>query len=135
MNKKGEISIRKAWLLVLVSLIDDAAVLALIFVGLWYFHVKITWWLILVIAVGMVAFVFIMHKAVIPSLCRRKVTGAEGMIGAVGEVTVALKPKGTVIIKGEYWKARSSEGDIEAGSMVEVIGIDGLNLEVREKEP
>ena len=63
MNKKGEISALKAWLMVLASLIDDAAVLVLIFLGLWFFHVKITWPLILVIAVVMVAFVFIMHQS------------------------------------------------------------------------
>ena len=100
----------KAWLMVLASLIDDAAVLVLIFLGLWYFHVKITWPLILLIAVVMAAFVFIMHQAVIPSLRRRKVTGAEGMIGAIGIVTETLKPVGTVKIKDEYWQAKSIEG-------------------------
>jgi membrane-bound ClpP family serine protease len=134
MNKKGEISALKEWLMVLASLADDAVVLVLIFLGLWYFHVKITWPLILVIAVIMAAFVYIMHQAIVPSLRRRKVTGAEGMIGAVGKVTEPLKPVGTVMIKGEYWQAKSLEGDIELGSAVEVTKIDGLHLEVRKKE-
>jgi membrane-bound ClpP family serine protease len=135
MNKKGEISALKAWLIVLASLIDDAAVLALIFLGMWYFHVKITWPLILLIAVIMAAFVFIMHKAIVPSLRRKKITGAEGMIGAIGKVTEPLNPAGTIKIKGEYWEARSIEGDIEVGSTVEVTKIDGLHLEVKRKVP
>jgi membrane-bound ClpP family serine protease len=135
MNNKGEISALKAWLMVLASLADDIVVLVLIFLGLWYFHVKVTWLLILLIAVIMAVFVFIMHKAIVPSLRRRKVTGAEGMIGMLGHVTEALSPAGTVMIKGEYWQAKSMEGEIEVGGMVEVTKMDGLRLEVKRKEP
>ena len=135
MNKKGEISVRKAWLIVLASLIDDAVVLALIFLGLWLFHIEITWWIILIVAVAIVAFIFVMHKAVIPAIRRGKLNGAEGMIGMTGKVTEPLKPDGTVKIKGEYWKAKAVEGEVEIGEDVEVVGITGLDLEVRKKRP
>lgn len=125
-------SSRKAWLLVLASLIDDALVLVLVFLGLWYFHVKITWQIILVIVLGIAGFIVLMHKAVVPALRRRQITGREGMPGQTGRVTQALDPAGTVIIKGEYWQARSIEGKIEVGKEVEVVGIDGLKLEVRK---
>jgi membrane protein implicated in regulation of membrane protease activity len=133
MLRKDETSQLKAWLLVLASLIDDAVVLALVFLGLWYFHVKITWVLILVIALAMVAFVFIMHKAVVPALRRRKVTGAEGMVGMIGKVTEPLAPSGTVKVKDEYWKARSIEDNVAAGEEIEVVGVAGLTLEVKKK--
>lgn len=133
MAKKGEISAMKAWLIVLASLIDDVAVLVLIFLGLWIFHVKITWWLILVIGLAMVVFVFIMHRAIVPGLRRRKMTGAEGMIGMSGMVTELLNPKGVVKVKDEYWSASSVDGDIGTGEEVEVVGINGLNLEVKRK--
>ena len=133
MTKKSETSVMKAWLIVLVSLLDDAAVLALIFLGLWFFHVKITWTIILVIGLVIVAFVFIMHKAVIPSLLRKKVTGTEGMMGMVGKVTEPLEPEGTVKVMDEYWKAKSVDGNIGIGEEVEVVRIEGLNLEVKRK--
>ena len=133
MTKKSEISVLKAWLIVLVSLLDEAAVLALIFLGLWFFHVKITWAIILVIGLVIIALVFIMHKAVIPSLLRKKVTGTGGMIGMVGKVTEPLKPEGTVKVNDEYWKAKSVEGDIGIGEEVEVVRIQGLNLDVKRK--
>jgi membrane-bound serine protease (ClpP class) len=133
MTGKGEISTLKAWLIILVSFLDDAAILALIFLGLWFFHVKITWTIILIIGLLMVSFAFIMHKAVIPILRRRRVTGAEGMIGMTGMVTEACRPKGRVKIKDEYWQAKSVEGYIEAGEKIEVVGIDRLSLEVRRK--
>jgi membrane-bound serine protease (ClpP class) len=134
MNKKGEISLRKAWLIVLISLLDDFVVLGLVFLGLWLFHVEITWWVILIVVVAIIAFLLVMHRAVIPVIRRRKVIGAEGMIGMVGKVTEPLRPAGTVKIKGEYWKAVSIKGDCDIGDNIEVLGIKGLNLEVRKKE-
>jgi membrane-bound serine protease (ClpP class) len=134
MNQKGEMSSRKAWLLVLVSLIDDAIILGLIFLGFWYFQVKITWPVILALVAGMVIFFIIVHKAVIPALRRKKVTGVEGMIGAFGKVTETLDPSGMVEIKGEYWKATCLEGKIDTGRDIEVVSIKGLDVVVKEKQ-
>jgi membrane-bound serine protease (ClpP class) len=133
MAEKGEISKLKAWLIVLAALLDDVAALVLIFVILWFFDVKLP--LSAIIAIGLVlgTFIFIVHRAVVPSLRRKKVTGAEGMIGLTGEVVQSLKPKGVVKIKGEYWKAESNEGEIDVGGDVEVVGIKSLSLEVRRR--
>jgi membrane-bound ClpP family serine protease len=124
---------RKAWITVLVSLLDDLAVLTLVALGLWYFDVEITWFLIVIIALVMAAFIFIIHRAVVPSLLRKKLTGSEGMIGLGGIVIESLQPQGTVRVKGEYWKARSVEGDIGVGEEVEVVRVTGLKLEVKRK--
>ena len=134
MPEKREISALKAWLLLLASLIDDAVIVALVFLGLWYFHVKITWPIILVTVLFIGAFIIIMYVAVIPALRLRIVTGAEGMLGAKGKVIETLDPKGTVEIKGEYWKAVIANGTIEKGWGVEVVGIKGLKLKVKEKK-
>ena len=133
MNKQGEMSTLKAWLIVLASLIDDIVVLGLVFLIVWVFRVKITLALILVLAAGIIIWAFIMHKAVIPAMRRRKVMGAEGMIGAQGVVSETLGPVGMVEIKGEYWKAAGVNGKIEKGQEIEVVGIKGLTLEVKEK--
>ncbi len=124
---------RKAWLIFLVSLLDDAAVLALIVLGLWYFHVEITWFIVLIIVVFIAAFIFIMHKAIVPSLLRKKAVGAESMIGMVATVTEPLRPQGLVMIKGETWQAVSSGGTIGVGEEVVVVRVNGLSLEVRRK--
>ena len=124
---------RRAWLMVLFSLLDEAVLLVLVVLGLWYFHVEITWPLALGIGLLVAVFAFIMHKAIIPSLMRKKLTGNEGMIGMVGRVTESLDPSGTVMIKGEYWKARSAAGIIGVDDEVEVVGVAGLTLDVRKK--
>jgi membrane-bound ClpP family serine protease len=133
MQKRSETSLLKAWLIVLVSLIDDAVVLALVLLGLWYFNVEITWTIILAVVLGMVGFIFVMHRAVVPAVRRRRVPGREGMIGTTGRVTQPLEPKGMAMIEGEYWRARSIEGKIESGEDIEVVGVNGLEVEVRRK--
>ena len=46
MTKKGESSGMKAWVIVLVALLDDIAILALLFFILWAFDVDIPLYLI-----------------------------------------------------------------------------------------
>jgi membrane-bound serine protease (ClpP class) len=123
----------KAWFIVLLALLDDIAVLAIIALILWIFNVELSIPAIVILVLALGTFIFVIHRAVIPAIRRRKISGAEGMIGATGKVTQPLKPKGIVKIEDEYWNAVSSTGDIELGGEVEVVGIKGLNLEVRQK--
>jgi membrane-bound serine protease (ClpP class) len=133
MTRKNGPSDLKPWFIVLIALLDDVAVLVLVFVILWYFDVKISLTGIIVIGLVLGTFIFIVQRAIVPSLRRKKITGAEGMVGLTGEVTQALTPKGVIQIKGEYWKAGSVEGKIDVGEDVEVLTIKGLNLEVKRK--
>ena len=59
-------------------------------------------------------------------------TGLEELVGQVGRVRSALDPDGYVLVHGELWRARSENGPIAAGELVEVTGLeDGLVLGVR----
>ena len=63
------------------------------------------------------------------------VTGTSELVGQVGIVRDALAPAGTVFVRGELWKARSSDGPLERGSPVRVDSIDDeLVLEVEPAE-
>ena len=135
MNDKDKNSALKAWLLILASFADEAILLVLLFATLKVFRVDITWPVILVAVLGVVAYFIIMHKAVVPALRRRRTTGSEGMIGRTGKVSRALKPQGVVKIGDEYWEAKSVQGDIQVNEKAEVVGIRGLMLEVKRKEP
>jgi len=42
-----------------------------------------------------------------------------------------LAPLGMVRIDGELWRASADEGAADAGSDVEITGVDGLTLRVR----
>jgi membrane protein implicated in regulation of membrane protease activity len=56
-------------------------------------------------------------------------TGVEAMPGTTGEVVEACDPEGRVRVRGELWRARSTE-PLERGAKIVVLGVDGLTLEV-----
>ncbi len=61
-------------------------------------------------------------------------SGAEGMIGEVGQVRRLLDAPGRakVFVHGEYWDARV-EGEVAAGDEVKVLAVEGLRLRVRRR--
>jgi len=59
----------------------------------------------------------------------RVVTGAEGLVGEVGEVLEACEPAGSVRLRGEIWKARCDHG-AAPGERVAVERVEGLMLHV-----
>ena len=100
MADQGEISTKKAWTIILVSLIDDFVILAVVIGALWYFKVKLPLWAMIAIGLVLGSYIFIRTWTVLPSIRRRKITGAEGMIGTVGEVTESLTPAGIIRVGG-----------------------------------
>jgi membrane-bound serine protease (ClpP class) len=65
---------------------------------------------------------------------KKPTTGAEGLIGETGVVTVSLTPQGTVKVHGEIWRAEA-QGQVEAGSKVRVKAVEGMLLTVEEIGP
>jgi membrane-bound serine protease (ClpP class) len=63
---------------------------------------------------------------------RPVVTGAEALIGAVGQARTDLAPLGQIQLHGEIWEARA-EAPVGRGEWVEVTGRDGLTLMVRRQ--
>ena len=125
----------KDWLMVGLLLLDEVAALVLVLLVLWFFKIRISFEIAIVIALLLGTFVFITHKVIIPSFHKRKVTGSEGMIGLMGEVIEPLAPVGIVRVEGELWKAKVvDDDDIEAGEDVEILRLQKLTLEVRRKD-
>lgn len=60
-------------------------------------------------------------------------TNIDGIVGKIGKVNIAITPHevGEVKVEGKLWSA-ISEGLIEAGSYVEVLGVDGVKLIVKK---
>jgi membrane-bound serine protease (ClpP class) len=124
----------KDWVKILVLLLDDVVVVAAVLAVLWYFDIGIPLWVSVTLGVLLGGVVILIHMLVIPSFHRKKVTGEEGMVGLRGKVVEPLKPEGTVHIDGEYWKARSVNGEIDKGERVEVLAVRDLVLEVKRGE-
>ena len=123
----------KDWFIILVVLLDEVIVVALVFLVLWLLGIEIPLPITITVALLLGALVFIMHKAVIPTLHKKKVTGSEGMIGLTGIVIEPLAPVGVVKISGENWKAKTVGESIAVDEEVEVLGLEGLTLKVGRK--
>ena len=121
------------WLKVLVLLLDEGAALILVILALRIFGIRIPLPITIVIALLLGTFVFITHKAIIPSFHWKQVTGSEGMIGTQGKVVEPLTPVGTITVASERWKAKSIDDNIEVDENVEIVGLDGLTLKVKRK--
>ena len=62
-------------------------------------------------------------------------TGWEELMGAEGEVRVALDPVGQVFVQGALWRARLADGEeqVPVGARVRVREVDGLTLLVEPR--
>jgi membrane-bound serine protease (ClpP class) len=58
---------------------------------------------------------------------RRKVVGAQTLVGQEGEVLAPCRPTGQVRIGGEIWEARCEDG-ADARETVRVVAVRGLTL-------
>ncbi|HKB20576.1 MAG TPA: NfeD family protein [Gaiellaceae bacterium] len=58
---------------------------------------------------------------------RRKVVGAQTLVGQQAEVTAPCRPVGQVRIGGEIWEARCDAG-VDTGETVRVVEVRGLTL-------
>jgi len=72
---------------------------------------------------------------VVKAQMRRKFLGREGMEGLEGRTVSPVDTEtGTVLVKGEYWQARSDR-PIDRDRSVRIIRVDGMRVHVEEAEP
>ena len=94
-----------------------------------------SWWIILVIVVSVVAFYVFAMSTVARSRFSTPTIGREHMIGRTGTAITEFGPNGHVEVDGARWQAAAHrEAGLEAGDPVEVVGVDGLFLEVEPIE-
>jgi membrane-bound serine protease (ClpP class) len=66
---------------------------------------------------------------------RSPITGAEGLVGEEGRVSVAVDPEGKVFVHGEYWTATATS-PLPVGGRVRVVRVlDGKTLLVEAAQP
>jgi len=110
----------------LAAFLFVAAISGTTFYGL-AVSIELTIGIALIIVALIVAVIFYMG---VEAQFRRVKTGKEALIGAKGIATSDLKPKGEVRVLGEFWEATAKEGDLVAGQIVEVVGMEGMFLVV-----
>ncbi len=75
------------------------------------------------------AVMFLVTTVVVRSQRARVMTGAEALVGEIGEAMTALDPAGKVFVHGEYWNARAAE-PVPRGRKVRVKAVHDMDLEV-----
>ncbi|HHE47747.1 MAG TPA: hypothetical protein ENL11_02230 [Candidatus Acetothermia bacterium] len=75
--------------------------------------------------------VFIISKGLLAQ--RHQARPLTTMVGLIGVAKEDLVPRGWVLVRGEYWRARCEGEPAKAGDEVEVIGQEGRQLIVRRK--
>ncbi|MEI6511727.1 MAG: nodulation protein NfeD [bacterium] len=96
-------------------------------------EVSIAFILPLTLVIGL-TFAFILSAGVRAQF-RPKESGAEGMVGRLAEVKVALNPRGQVFMDGTHWNAVGPGDTIPIGQMVRVSDVKGLTLYVEPVLP
>jgi len=94
---------------------------------------RVDLWLIVLVAVCIVAFLAITVIWGIRAHRHQVSAGREELVGKTAEVKVALDPKGTVFVEGEQWTAISETGRVEHGEEEIITKVDGLKLNVTRK--
>jgi membrane-bound serine protease (ClpP class) len=87
-------------------------------------------WTVLVPTVVMVSGFFIaVAGLVVRTHLSKPITGANGLVGEIGMVKMALAPHGKVFVHGELWNAHAGV-PVAVGARVRVVAVRGLLLEV-----
>ncbi len=88
--------------------------------------------LIVAVVIASGLFFMLAGKLGIKAQKKRKLTGAEAMMGEEGEaISDFRRGKGKVFVHGEIWNALSDE-NIKKGDRIKVIGLQGLRLKVKK---
>jgi len=91
--------------------------------------IRVSWSVILPTLTVVCGFFVAVAGLVFRSQVSRPRTGADGLVGEIGVVRVALEPEGKVLVHGELWKATAAVR-LPSGTRVRVLKVKDLVIEV-----
>jgi len=92
--------------------------------------VRVSRWLLLVVPTLVVAFFAVVVQAALEARRQPPMIDVDQLYGEEGVALTDLAPRGEVRVRGEHWSARAAHDSIRAGTVVRVVGRDGLKLVV-----
>jgi len=97
-------------------------------------YISISLPLIFTVVGATAAFFILIFSFAVKAQLRKIITGKEGLIGEQGYAKTDILDKGTVYVVGEYWGAKSADGEkIKKGDYIIVVKKEGKLLIVKEK--
>jgi len=117
-------------LAILSSLLEEAALVAFVLWGLPQLGVEMPLAGLIALMAVLGGYNVISYRIGSRALEMKPVSGLPDMVGTKGKAVSRPAPRGLVRIKGELWEATSSDGSIDVGNEIIVVGQDGLRLVV-----
>nr|MBC8449103.1 hypothetical protein [Chloroflexota bacterium] len=96
---------------------------------------RVSPWLIGVMSLGILAFSFLVLRAIIAANRLPPQSGAERLVGRRGVACTDLTPEGQVRVELEDWSAVAVKETIQAGEPIQVVDLAGVRLRVARIEP
>ena len=121
-------------LAVISTLLEEAALVVIVLVGLPELGIQIPLAVLIVLMVAWAAVAVVVYQAGSYALRRKPVAGLGTMVGSKGRVVKPLEPEGLVRIGAELWRAKSDGMEIAVGDDVVVIKKDGSKLIVHPSD-
>ena len=118
--------------------IDELVVLAFLIWVLPALGIHLPLGAIIGITAGLITKSAVTYRLAKPALVKKPRAGLDDMTGTQGKVLEPIDPEGLIIVDGEVWKARYSDGSSPSGQQVGskaiVVKREGLMLIVRNCE-
>ena len=113
---------------ILSTLLEEAAIVALVRIGLPEFGIELPLGVLIAVMVAWATVAVIFYRMGSRALRRKPLVGLLTMVGGKGKVVSPLDPEGVIRISGELWRARSAIQKIDVGEEVIVKDQDGTKL-------
>ena len=94
-------------------------------------QMRVNLWTALGVSVPFGAITVFLMTIAIRARHNKVVTGAQGLIGALGQARTDIDPEGKVFVQGELWNAHALSR-VGIGEPVVVRKVEGLELEVEK---
>jgi membrane-bound ClpP family serine protease len=89
------------------------------------------WWAVVLVVIAAALFFLFAMGSVVRSRFSTRTIGRDHLVGRSGVAETAFDPEGVVVLDGARWRARAHRAaGIRAGDPVEVVGVEGILLEV-----
>ena len=92
-------------------------------------ELRVHLWASLAISIPLGLITIFLMSIAIKARQNKVVTGAQGLLGAIGEARTEIDPEGKVFVMGELWNAHAPTR-VRMGEQVVIRKVDGLELEV-----
>lgn len=117
-------------LAIVTSLLDEAAVVAVMLWGLSRLGIEVPLWALITLVMAFGAFAVVSYRVGSRALGRPPLPGLGTMVGMRGRAVSPLAPEGMVRTNGELWRAIAARGQIDLGEEITVVRQEGFKLTV-----